>query len=201
MIFCVLDTETTGLKPDYHEVIQVAALICDGDLKEIDRLSFKIQPQYLERASQKALEITGFHPRTWRPRFYNRKKAMECLNKFLDKYAEEECKIVMGGQNTQFDYNFLKNEYERVGVVFPFSPVLLDLMDVAKVWSKVKKVKLKRYSLKYLAKFTNQVNMNPHDAEADAEVTLDILKWFIKDLKRGTKHERKCVRKHTTLKI
>jgi len=199
MIFCILDTETTGLKPGYHEVIQVAALICDKNLKEIDRVSFKINPQKIERASKKALEINKYNPKTWSPDFFTKVKYLKYLNRFISKYASDE--IIMAGQNIKFDYKFLKAEYEQCDVPFPFSTITLDLMDVAKLWSSFRNTRLKKYSLDYLVKFTNQVNDNPHDAEADAEVTLDVLKWFVKDLKKGTKHERKRINKRTALKV
>jgi DNA polymerase III alpha subunit (gram-positive type) len=201
VIFCILDTETTGLKPDYHEVIQVAAIVCNEQLQEINKVSFKIKPQHIERANKKALEINGYNPRTWNPKFYNHKKAMVYLSKFIVNNNPEGDSVVMTGQNIKFDYNFLCNEYEQSGVEFPFSSVTLDLMDIAKLWSSIKNVKLRRYSLKYLAEFTKQVNTNPHDAEADAEVTLDVLKWFVKDLKRMNKHDRRRICKQTPLKI
>lgn len=201
MILCVLDTETTGLSPDKHEIIQVAAIFCDEGLNELDRVSFKIRPQFIERASRKALEITGYHPRTWKPKFYTHKRAFEYLNRYVQKHEKCGDSVVIVGQNVKFDYKFLQAGYSSAGVLFPFSSTMLDLMDIAKIWSSAKNVRLKKLSLKYLAEFTNQINTNPHDAEADAEVTLDVLRWFINDLKKGNKNVRNRVRKLSKIKI
>lgn len=201
MIFCVLDTETTGLQVGTHEVIQVAAILCDTQLEEIDRVSFKIRPRNIEKASKKALEINGYHPRTWNPDFFSHKKALQYLNTFLEKSNPHGARIVMAGQNIKFDYGFLKAEYELSGIVFPFSVDMLDLIQIAKMWSSVTNTKLKKYSLKYLAEFTDQINTNPHDAEADAEVTLDIIRWFVNDFKKVSKNDKKRFRKYSSIKI
>jgi len=201
MIFCVLDTETTGLKPGYHEVIQVAAILCDSQLEEFARTSFKIKPRAIELASPKALEVNGYDERTWKPRFLRHKAALNHLNKFIRSYVSDTDTVVMVGQNTQFDYNFMKSEYETFGIEFPFYSTVVDLRDVAKIWSTLNGNRLTQFSLKNLAEFTNIVNDNPHDAEADAEVTLRVLKWFINDLKKVNKHGRKRIRKKTSIKV
>ncbi|MCK5016703.1 MAG: 3'-5' exonuclease [Candidatus Peribacteraceae bacterium] len=201
MIFCVLDTETTGLQAGHHEVIQVAAILCTARLNEIDKVSFKIQPQCIETANKRALEITGYHPDTWGADFFSHKEALEHLNKFIEKNNSNGDIVIMTGQNIKFDYGFLTAEYSKAGVFFPFSSKTLDLIMVAKIWSSTRNVKLKRHSLQYLAEFTKQVNTRPHDAAADADVTLDILKWFVNDLKNGSKNDKKRFRKYSSLKI
>lgn len=201
MILCVLDTETTGLSPEQHEIIQVAAIFCDASLRELERVSFKIRPEHIERASKKALEINGYHPRTWNPKFYSHKKAFEYLNKYVKKYEALGDSVIIAGQNVKFDYGFLQKGYQEAGVLFPFSNAMVELMDIAKIWSSARDVRLKKLSLKYLAEFTNQVNTNPHDAEADAEVTLDVLRWFIEDLKRGNNNVKRRIRKVSKIEV
>lgn len=201
MILCVLDTETTGLSPEKHEVIQVAGIFCDDRLNELERVSFRIRPQFIERADKRALEINGYDPRTWKPKFFSHKKAYEFLSNRVKKYELEGEDVVFTGQNVMFDYRFLQSGFTSAGVKFPFTSTTLDLMDIAKMWSAEKNIRLKKLSLKYLAEFTQQVNTNPHDAEADAEVTLDVLRWFINDLKKENKNVRKRVRKLSQIKV
>lgn len=96
---------------------------------------------------------------------------------------------------------FLLAGYKKAGVPCSLDIPTADLMDMAKAWSKVKGIRLERYSLKYLAKFTGIVNENPHAAEADAITTLEILKWFIKDFKKESKHVKRVASKKSQVKI
>lgn len=52
-----VDTETTGLDPEVHELWEIA-LIVDGTEHE-----FRLKPQHLRRAAPDALRITGFYTR------------------------------------------------------------------------------------------------------------------------------------------
>lgn len=73
-----MDTETTGLDPGEHEMIEFAAVF-EGDIWLVDlrngygfrsrpttaTLELKILPEHPETASPKALEITGYTPEKW----------------------------------------------------------------------------------------------------------------------------------------
>ncbi len=200
MYFCVVDTETTGLEPNYHEVIEVAAIICDKYLNIVDKTSFRIKPQHLERAAKRALEINGYDPMTWNPDFSTHGEAYLYLNDFVKRNTGGE-DITLFGQNIKFDKNFLLSGYKSAGISCYLDVPTADLMDMAKTWSKLKKIKLKGYSLKYLAEFTGVVNENPHAAEADAITTLEVLKWFIKEFKKESKHVRKVASRKSQIKI
>ena len=65
MNYVVLDTETTGLRAYYHEMISFAGIKLNSDLEEIDRLVIKIRPQYPERSNHEALKINGYSPSRW----------------------------------------------------------------------------------------------------------------------------------------
>lgn len=200
MFFCVLDTETTGLDCNYHEIIEVAALICDDNLNILARTAFRIKPKNIERASKKALEINGYDPKTWKPEFSNHTDAFKYLNVFVNTHIGD-CDFVLFGQNIIFDKKFLVSGYDRVGIECVFNVPTYDLMDMAKIWSKVKNRKLKRFSLKYLSEFVGVVNENPHAAEADAVTTLEVLKWFVEDLKKDTKYVKRIVNRKSKVKI
>lgn len=176
--------------------------MCDKDLNELGRYSFKIRPRWIERANKKALEINGFHPRTWCPDFYTHRKALKKLNSFVKMYSKDDVEIIPAGQNIGFDTDFLMEEYNRAGVLYPLSYSSLDLIDIVKIWEKDFGIKLKNRKLSSLSEYTGCINLNPHDALADAEVTLDIIKWFISDLKRSSdKNVRKRIRKDTHIKV
>ena len=51
----IIDIETTGLRPEYHEIIEIAIIQIDGE--DVKKWSTKIAPKYLERAHPKALSL------------------------------------------------------------------------------------------------------------------------------------------------
>lgn len=65
-MFIVLDTETTGLYSNRHEMISFAGIKLDANLNEIDRLHIRIKPQNIQNADPKALEVNGYTHNDWR---------------------------------------------------------------------------------------------------------------------------------------
>lgn len=200
MFFCIVDTETTGLDPEYNEIIEIAAIVCDDGLNILGKTSFRIHPHFLERASKKALKINGYNPRTWNPDFLTHKKAFEYLNKFIYEQIGDD-DFILFGQNVKFDKDFIVEGYKRAGIQCLLDVPTADLIQMAKIWSAEKKKNLKRFSLKYLSEYTGIVNENPHAAEADALTTLYILKWFVEDFKKDTKHVKRIVSRKSQVKI
>lgn len=188
-LLCILDTETTGLDPKKNEVIQVAAVVCSPDLKVLGTISFKLHPERPETATKKALEINGYSPRTWKAKFRTHKKAWLHFNKELRKIAGRS-KVSMVGQNVKFDYRFMREEYRRAGVKFPFNRDMLDVIDVAKLWCRAAGITLSSYRLENLCRLSGVTNARAHDALADAKATLGVLKWFVRELNRRGKDVR-----------
>ena len=101
-----IDTETTGLDPSVHEVIEFAVIVeyPDGSTDQYHTL---IKPTHIETAQPKALEINGYaaHPERWddAPEF--------------EQVAETICEWLLGcvivGHNAGFDLAFLAAEMGR----------------------------------------------------------------------------------------
>lgn len=61
-----IDTETTGIVFGFHEIIDVAAIKCSADGREIkERWNTRIKPKYPERATESAKSANGFSYELW----------------------------------------------------------------------------------------------------------------------------------------
>lgn len=132
-----LDTETTGLDPNCHEIIEIAIVIEEvpenpNDLgKIIQTWERKIRPIHIRAAHPKALEVNGYTPQEW-----------EGTLPFAD-YADEIAGLLAStgtlvGHNPTFDTNFLKSAFARegLGVRIPYHQIdTVSLAYVAWNWS------------------------------------------------------------------
>lgn len=119
-----LDTETTGLDPFQHEVIEVAIVIEEvpedpnavGTI--IQTWCRKIRPTHIRAAHPKALEVNGYTPEAW-----------EGSLPFAD-HADELATLLASagcivGHNPTFDTSFLKAAFARegLGVRIPYHQI------------------------------------------------------------------------------
>lgn len=113
-----IDTETTGLDPRLHEVIEVAVILerPDGSLEE---WCTKVKPTRLETADAYALRVNGYeaHPELWAdaPTF------PEIVNLLAAKLND----AILVGHNVGFDLDFLQEGIIRAGskVKLPYHKV------------------------------------------------------------------------------
>ncbi len=61
----LIDVETTGLQPGYHEMIDVGLIYIDLDGNEIGRFYVRIQPDYPERLSPGAEAVNAYDVQRW----------------------------------------------------------------------------------------------------------------------------------------
>jgi len=103
-----VDTETTGLRPEYHEIIEIYIIKEDPKGKVIGEWHYRVMPEYLDRAEPKALEMNKFTVKKWKDA------------RPFTSIAEEVKDIVQGciwiGHNPQFDYDFLQDALFRAGI-------------------------------------------------------------------------------------
>ena len=108
----ILDVETTGGKATYHRIIEIGLLIVD-DGKLIERWQSFINPEtslppFIQR-------LTGIQPSMIddAPIFASVAKTL------FDKLKGR----TLVAHNARFDYGFLKNEFERVGISYNTKPL------------------------------------------------------------------------------
>lgn len=59
-----LDTETTGLEPGWDEVIEIATILTDMELNEIDR--FHAKTKFMKPITAEAAKVNGFDAEVWK---------------------------------------------------------------------------------------------------------------------------------------
>lgn len=111
-----IDTETTGTDPAKHGLIQMAMMV-EIDNQIIDQHVFNIAPFEEDVIEDEALKVNGITreqlaeypaPHT----AYADMKAL--LTKHIDQYDRMD-KFIVAGYNTQFDLNFLRAFWAKLG--------------------------------------------------------------------------------------
>ena len=107
MKYAYIDTETTGLRAGWHEMIEIAIIIeLNGQI--IDEIHYRLKPQHLERADETALKINGFSHALWRD-------AVDFTTVAVDiKEALIGCIVI--GHNPSFDIDFLNESFFVAGI-------------------------------------------------------------------------------------
>lgn len=128
MIITVFDTETTGLKRDQHEIIEVALvsyiLSGEGERFVLKEFESKIKPRNIEAASPEALRVNGYSEEQWEdaPFF---EEVYPTIKKMIE---ESDCLL---GQNLIFDLRFLASECKKNKKELPTFPMYFDTKQIA----------------------------------------------------------------------
>lgn len=158
MSYAVVDVETTGLYPKTDRIIEIAILSVQNGVVE-DRFCTLLNPR-------RDIGDTNIHGITTRevldaPLFEH--VAGEIAERLKNRY------IV--GHNVRFDLNFLRHEFDRIGITIPFLPSCCTMQlayhygpDKRKLTDCCKHYKISR--------------VNEHAALDDAEATFSLLKAY-----------------------
>lgn len=132
MKFGFIDTETTGVNPDVHGLVQLAMILEEDDTILSER-EWKIRPFPEDEISDKALEIHGFtreQLQDFPPPEEVFNEIVTELNGFVDRYNKQD-KALFIGYNGGFDYNFTRRFFEKNGNQFFGSYFIYPAFDVA----------------------------------------------------------------------
>lgn len=62
----IVDVETTGLDPSFHDMIDLGVIYADLDGRELERFFIRIMPAHPERVDPGAARVNGFSVERWR---------------------------------------------------------------------------------------------------------------------------------------
>ena len=158
-MFAVLDVETTGLNAKTEKITEIAIYIYDGE-KIVDEFSTLINPE--KKIPFGITQLTGINNRMVKdaPKFY------EVAKKIVE--ITEDTTIV--GHNVNFDNNFIKYEFQRLGYEFKRKTLCTVKLSRKLIPGH------KSYSLGKICKELNIENESRHRAAGDAFATLKLFK-------------------------
>jgi DNA polymerase III subunit alpha, Gram-positive type len=121
-----VDTETTGLNPSIHEVIEIGLVVVKGDtLEEIDRYYSKVAPDHIETADERALLINHYSWQGWQDA-----PQKEVVVAEIGRFFSED--HVLCGHNVEFDIAFIESMFKRCDLEPPKYAGIIDTKRVAK---------------------------------------------------------------------
>jgi DNA polymerase-3 subunit epsilon len=182
-LFC--DTETSGIDPSKHGVIQIAGIVdIDGEIQET--FDIKIQPFKNQLLSKESMEINGVSIEDLKG--YNKPqegyaKFTEILSKYVSKFDKTD-KFFLVGYNSTFDDTFLRQFFINCGDNYYGSFIWWPTIDVAPFaleFLKEERAKFSNFKLATVAKaFGIQVDESRlHEALYDSILTRSIYRKIV----------------------
>lgn len=175
--YVFLDTETGGLDPRIHALIQVSMIITDADLNELDIFAHRIipRPGYLVDAF--AANVNGYEESEWIRTGLDWEQANRAYTQYIQQWFGTR-RAVAVAHNAPFDDKFVRTHLPAV------SPLLFDpwfcTLSALRRWRKVSKVdgKCKLADLAELAQFKHADGDKAHDAIGDTKACLAGMRWL-----------------------
>ncbi len=184
----VIDTETTGLSPERHEVIEIGLVLAeheqrdDGswEVRKTGEWEVKLNPWNIEGADPVALRMNHYDPRVWEEEAVAQRDGLIDLSKRLQLMEQPEGvpdsqmlnNMIIVGHNVHFDIQFLQTAFKRIGIEHPLNKRVIDTYPLAR--GVLRHEHMKNFKLGTLCEYFNIKNKKAHSALADALVTFDL---------------------------
>lgn len=186
MYYYFIDTETTGLNPEKHGLVQIAGIIlkpADDKLIEVERFDFHIKPLPGDIIDQRALQVSGITVEYLKSdacmtAAEAKHKLETILGRYVDKYNPKD-KLLLLGYNVVFDADFMrawfvKQQDKFFGSWFWYPPVCV--MNLAAERIGEGRSQLENFKLGTVIKHfgITHEHMQLHDALDDIELTVEL---------------------------
>ena len=113
--YIIIDTETSGLWPHHHGLVEFAAAVVSDDLKLLDTVSFDVCPPADVEIDPVSLKINKF-TRERIAAGVSYEVACDTITKFVESHFLATTPVFVG-QFYPFDYAFVVDMYVRTGRV------------------------------------------------------------------------------------
>ena len=157
--YCIIDLETTGLDPEYSEIIEFASIRVRNN-RIVDTFSRLVKPK--EEIDDFVQRLTGITNEM----VADAESVETVLPEFLNFISED----IVIGHNVNFDINFIYDGFMELKKT-PFSSDFVDTMRV----SRYVIPELKHHRLKDLVKEFGIAHENAHRALGDCQATFEVI--------------------------
>lgn len=188
MKYLILDTETGGLIPNKHSLLEVCLMAWDSDDNEpsdYNRFYIKHRDYCV---SPEALRINGLNLLTVDNQGIDPYEASELIINFIRNNFDGKDKFMILGKNPSFDRSFLsyhlyKHGNHSIHEIIPYRSV--DITSLAAMMVELGKYPHDRsMSLSSVASYYNLSNdLNAHNAYDDCLMSIRVYKHILKQLK------------------
>jgi len=188
MPYLIFDLEMSGTESDYHDIIQIGAVLTDDNWNKISEFESLVYPDNPDTFSFYSEEIHGISliDLEEAPSAYDVFDDLEnWMRKSLKRNSNDRLHdIILCGQSVINDINFLRFKYNELNLTWPFSGKMIDLMSITFVFYKIfdfnSKPRPKSFSLKSVAQmFKIEREDDYHNALEDAKITHACFKEYM----------------------
>jgi oligoribonuclease (3'-5' exoribonuclease) len=174
-LLAFLDCEFGGLDPELHDITEVALILTDYRLVELESRDWKVTAR-AERVTPEAAAISGYDAKTWAQQGLPLRQALSELAGLLPRGKS----IVPAGQNVRMDVQFLERAFKACDLPYPFDYHVVDLVTLYYAWSLVIGEAVPALSLRQAATAAGLAEgVTPHRALADARLTLETFRHYV----------------------
>ena len=169
--FAVVDCETTGLNPETDRIVQLAAIIMNGEGVIVDSFDTIVKPQSPDEYQHGAEHIHGITA--------EQVSGGMPLREALEQLWSITSGNVFTAHNAPFDLGFLRAESERVGIEGRID-THIDTLALSRRTTTADSDR--RHNLFALCEHYGIERGKVHDAKSDATATAQLLMHLIKEL-------------------
>ena len=169
--FAVVDFETTGLSPETDRIVQLAAIIVNGDGEIVDSFDTIVKPESPDEYQHGAEHIHGISA--------EQVSGGMPLRKALEQLWSINAGHIFTAHNAAFDLGFLHAESERVGIKGRIE-FHVDTLELSRRTTGADTTR--RHNLLALCEHYGIKRDQVHDARSDATATAQLLMHLIKEL-------------------
>ena len=169
--FAVVDFETTGLNPETDRIVQLAAIIVNGEGNIVDSFDTIVKPESPSEYQHGAEHIHGISA--------EQVSGGMPLRNALEQLWSINTGHIFTAHNAAFDLGFLHAESERVGIEGRIE-FHIDTLELSRRTTGADTTR--RHNLLALCEHYGIERDQVHDARSDATATAQLLMHLIKEL-------------------